>query len=81
MRGTGVSEGAAKSSATELRALMQSPLAPSAGGPGSLLMDRGRRVAGISGEVGSHAVRAIRSEETRPCFYVIRSTALATTRS
>jgi hypothetical protein len=51
LRGSGISEAAAKVSAAATRALMQSPLAPPAGGPGSLLMDRGRKVVGISGEV------------------------------
>ncbi len=51
MSGSGISESAAKISAAETRALMRSPLAPSAGGPGSLLMDRGRKVVGITGEV------------------------------
>lgn len=52
MRGTGISEAAAKASVAETRALLQNPLlAPAAGGPGGRITDRGRKVVGISGEV------------------------------
>lgn len=52
MRGSGISEAAAKTSAAETRALLQNPLlAPPAGGPGGRITDRGRKVIGISGEV------------------------------
>lgn len=52
MRGSGISEAAAKASAAETRALLQNPLlAPPAGGPGGRITDRGRKVIGISGEV------------------------------
>jgi hypothetical protein len=61
MRGSGISEAAAKASAAETRALLQNPLlAPPAGGPGGRITERGRKVIGISGEVRALACRFLR---------------------